>query len=335
MSIQAVAREAGVSVATVSRVFNLPDLVKAPTRERVLKVAAQLGYQANASARTLRTQRSRVLGVVLPTLLNPVFAECVSGIAQAAAQAGYSIIPVTTDYRLDEEQQAVRQLLARSVDGLILVVSSPATSPVMKQLKAAGVPYMLAYNRHARHPCVSVDSEAAVAQLVRELYQRGHRRIGMVSGQLAASDRAQQRCRGYQRGMADCKLSPLPVFEVPFVETAVTELAAFLQRPGRPSALVCSNDLLAIRTLRAAHVAGLQVPRDLSVAGFDGIELGCDITPVLCTVVQPNADIGRHSVRLLAQAIDSGSALTGKSSLLLPFAMRPGESVAAPLAQSA
>ena len=201
MSIQEVAEKAGVSSATVSRVFNLPEQVAPATRLRVQRIADILGYVPNASARTLRTQRSRVVGVVLPTLLNPVFAECLDGIASAATAAGYAILPVITDYQLAHEDRAVNLLLAGNVDGMILVVSNPATSLALKRLKTVKLPYVLAYNRHAAHPCVSVDSETAVIELVAHLAHLGHSRIALVSGQLAASDRAQQRVRGFQKGM--------------------------------------------------------------------------------------------------------------------------------------
>lgn len=328
MSIQDVARAAGVSVATVSRVFNLPDKVTPATREQVEQVARALGYVPNASARSLRTQRSRVIGVVLPTLLNPVFAECLEGIAHAAASAGYAILPITTNYRIEQEDHAVSQLLAGNVDGMVLVVSNPATSAGLQRLAAAGLPYVLAYNRHPDHPCVSVDGERAVADLVAHLVSEGHQRITMVSGQLAASDRAQQRCRGFRRGMSAAGLGEGAVLEVPFVETAVQDIAALLKTPARPTALVCSNDLLAIRSIRAAGWAGLQVPRDLSVTGFDGIALGEDLTPVLSTIAQPNADIGRHSVALLLHALGSCTALSAAASLTLAHRFRSGESCA-------
>ena len=328
MSIQAVAAKAGVSVATVSRAFNFPDKVTPATRELVERVARELNYVPNASARTLRTQRSRVLGVVLPTLLNPTFAECLQGIARAAVAGGYAIIPVTTGYRLDEEERAVHLLLAGNVDGLILVVSNPSTSTTLPRLQAAGVPYVLAYNRHPDHPCVSVDSEAAVADAVTRLVLLGHRRIAMVSGTLAASDRAQQRYRGYRKGMSEAGLATPALIEVPFVETAVDALSSQLQSRNRPTALVCSNDLLAIRSIRAAHLSGLSVPRDLSVIGFDGIALGEDLTPALTTIAQPNSDIGRHGVELLIQAMASGAALQADASLLLPHSFRDGESCA-------
>lgn len=330
MSILEVAREAGVSVATVSRVFNLPDKVAPTTREHVQQVARTLGYLPNASARTLRTQRSRVLGVVLPTLTNPVFAECLDGIAQAAAAQGYAILPFTTDYRVAREDQAVNLLLAGDVDGMVLVVSNPATSTALQRLAALGLPYVLAYNRHPGHPCVSVNSEEAVAEAVARLADLGHRRIAMVSGLLQASDRAQQRCRGYALGMARAGLPAQPVLQVPFVTAAPELLRKALLPAGRPTALICSNDLLAIRSIRAAHLAGLSVPRDLSVLGFDGITLGQDLTPQLGTVVQPNTDIGRHCVELLARAIAGERPLGPETGLTLAHTFRAGESCAPP-----
>ena len=328
MSIQAVAAKAKVSVATVSRAFNFPDKVTPATRELVERVARELHYVPNASARTLRTQRSRALGVVLPTLLNPTFAECLQGIARAAIAGGYAIIPVTTGYQLDEEERAVHLLLAGNVDGLILVVSNPSTSAALARLRTTGTPYVLAYNRHADHPCVTVDSEAAVADAVTRLVLLGHRRIAMVSGTLAASDRAQQRYRGYQKGMADAGLKAPPLIEVPFVESAIDALTNVLRANNRPTALICSNDLLAIRSIRAAHLSGLSVPDELSVVGFDGIALGEDLTPALTTIAQPNSDIGRHSVELLIQAMAGGTTLQAEASLLLPHTFRDGESCA-------
>ena len=332
MNIQTVAEQAGVSVATVSRVFNFPDKVAPATRELVERIAKTLGYLPNASARTLRTQRSRVLGVVLPTLLNPTFAECLQGIAEAAVAGGYAIVPVTTGYELAAEERAVAQLLAGSVDGVILVVSNPSTAVALERLRAAAVPYVLAYNAHPAHPCVSVASEGASAEVVAHLVRLGHRRIAMVSGTLAASDRAQQRYRGFLAGMATAGLEAPPLIEVPFVETAVAALARHLTNASpsaRPTALFCSNDLLAIRSIRAAHLSGLRVPQDLAVVGFDGIALGEDLTPALTTVTQPNHDIGRHSVDMLVRALSGSGPPTAESSLVLPHGFRAGESCAA------
>ncbi|MDI3383134.1 LacI family DNA-binding transcriptional regulator [Xenophilus aerolatus] len=328
MSIQKVARRAGVSVATVSRAFNLPDKVTPATRELVERVARELGYVPNASARTLRTQRSRVLGVVLPTLMNPTFAECLQGIAAAAAAQGYAIMPVTSGYRIDEEERAVGLLQGSNVDGFILVVANPSTSATLQRLAQAGTPYVLAYNRHAAHPCVGVDGEAAVADVVARLTLLGHRHIAMVSGTLSASDRAQQRYQGFLRGMDEAGFAPPPLIEVPFVEAASDVIARALSAPRRPTALVCSNDLLAIRSIRAAHLGGLSVPQALSVVGFDGIALGEDLMPALSTIAQPNIDIGKTSVELLTAALAQGQPLGPEDSVLLPHVFRDGESCA-------
>jgi AraC-like DNA-binding protein len=140
MSIQHVARRAGVSVATVSRAFNQPGQVAPATRQQIEQAAQALGYLPNASARTLRTQRSRVLGVVLPSLLNPVFAECLQGMAEAAARAGYALVPHTTDYELGREEQAVRQLLAANVDGWPWWSPTPASRPRCRPCRRAPCP---------------------------------------------------------------------------------------------------------------------------------------------------------------------------------------------------
>lgn len=334
-TIQEVAVKAGVSTATVSRVFNTPDLVTSRTREAVKQAAIDVGYVPNASARTLRTQRSRALGVVLPSLLNPVFAECLQGIAKAAMAAGYSILPITTDYRRDLEEHAVGLLNAANVDGLILVVSDPATSVALSKLSQGQVPYVLAYNRHAEHPCVSTDGEKAVDELVQHLAGLGHRDIAMVSGVLATSDRAQQRYRGYLAGMRAAGLKNPRLIEVPFVESSIDQLLARIDDPQRPTALVCSNDLLAIRCIRAARLLGLRVPNDITITGFDGIALGLDMIPMLSTIAQPNDQIGIRCVELIMQALERNVTLRSTSSVTLPHQLREGESIAAPTVHAA
>ena len=326
VGIIAVARQAGVSITTVSRVFNVPASVAPATRAAVQAAALALGYVPNVSARTLRTQRSRALGVMLPTLHNPVFAECLSGIAAAAADLGYSIIPLTTDYLAVQEQRAVERLTARAVDGLILTVANAAASPTLAVLRRSRLPYVLAYNRHARHPCVSVDGEAAVGELVARLRRLGHEGIAMVSGMLAASDRAQQRFRGYSAAIRrDGGRAEL--IEVPFVESAVETLVQRLRRLPRPTALICSNDLLAVRCLRAAALAGLHVPDDLSIVGFDGIGLGPDLRPSLASIAQPNEEIGRRCVTWLIGCLASGTLPRASGNLTLPHELRLLESI--------
>jgi LacI family repressor for deo operon, udp, cdd, tsx, nupC, and nupG len=329
MSIHAVARDSRVSITTVSRVFNRPDRVAASTRKRVLASAARLGFVPNASARTLRTHKSRIIGVVLPTLLNPVFAECLDGIADAAEAGGYSILPLVTDYELAREASAIERLLARNVDGLIVTVANASRSRSLQTLRRANVPYVLAYNRHPRHACVSVDGETAFTEVVAWLVGLGHRRIAMASGPLAASDRARQRHRGFQAGMALAGLPPGELIEMPFIQAAGDQIRARLARPDRPTALICSNDLLAVRCIRAARLAGLCVPEALSVVGIDGIAIGSDMTPQLSTVVQPNRLIGSTCVATLISALEAGASPGPAESASLDFFLFAGESCSA------
>ncbi len=328
ISILDIATQAGVSPATVSRVFNSPELVNDQTRELVLSVARENGYRPNASARTLRTQRSRVIGVVLPTLNNPVFAECLQGITQATAAHGYAIMPATTEYRIENEIEAVAQLQAFGVDGVLLVVSDAKTSKAVMNLQSHHTPYVLVYNRHHDHPCVSVQGDVAVADLVGYLVTLGHRNIAMVCGQLHASDRAQQRYAGFVAGMKKARLIPAALIEVPFVETAIDNISLVLERETRPTALVCSNDLLALRAMRAAHQCGLRVPQDVSVVGFDGIRMGQDLTPALSTIAQPNYEMGRAGVQLLLQAVQEGRMPATAESITLDYQFHRGESCA-------
>lgn len=334
MNIQKVAQEAGVSVATVSRTFNFPDKVSAATRSKVEAAAARLQYVPNASARNLRTQNTKTIGVLLPTFANPVFTECLQGIAETAADRGFSIMPFTTAYTLEQELDSVRKLLNFGVEGVILVVSNPKQSLALKLLQATDTPYVLAYNWDPDHPCVSVNSQQAFIELVLYLAQLGHQRIAMVSGQRHASDRAQQRYEGFIQGIEQAQLPLLPLIEVPFIDNAVEAIAQELQKERTATALVCSNDLMAIRAIRAAHLCGYQVPLDMSVTGFDGVRLGQDLTPSLTSVVQPNADIGRHSLELLIQHLTQHTPLHAGTSLLLPHTLQLAESSAAPSTHS-
>lgn len=331
MSILEIAKLAEVSPATVSRVFNRPDQVSARTRERVLSAASDYGYHPNPAARALRTHRTRTLGVMLPTFGNPVFAECLEGIADCASRHGFAIMPVTSDYAPDQESQALQRLLARGVDGMVLVLRNPDNFQWLDRLRQRGLPFVLAYNQHPDYTCVGVDGSAEVAGVVARLCRLGHTRIAMVSGELAASDRARQRYEGYLTGIKTHRLEPMPLIEVDFMGTEMPALVSRLtQSAGRPTALICSNDLLALRSIRVAKSCGLSVPSELSVVGFDGIAIGQEISPALTTVVQPSRQIGQVAVELALEAIEQDSLSFNPVIRTLSCGYRTGETVATP-----
>lgn len=332
VSILEVAQVAGVSAATVSRVFNQPEKVRSSTRDMVLAIATKHGYQPNSAASALRTQRSKILGVMLPTFGNPVFAECLEGIASQAAEQGFGVMPVTSDYDNARETEAINRLLAKGVDGMILVLRDPTKAPVLSQLQKQSVPFVLAYNQHPKYHCVGVDGHSEIVNVVERLHVLGHRKIAMVSGQLSASDRARQRYQGYLSGMQSANLKPLALIEVDFIASDMLALASLLkQHPAqRPTALICSNDLLAFRSLRTANQCGLTVPESLSVVGFDGIKIGQELSPMLSTVIQPNHDIGQRATTLLLQSISGQITKPNPATHNLKCGFRIGETIGSP-----
>lgn len=332
VSILEVAQVAGVSAATVSRVFNQPEKVRSSTRDMVLAIATKYGYQPNSAASALRTQRSKILGVMLPTFGNPVFAECLEGIASQAAEQGFGVMPVTSDYDNARETEAINRLLAKGVDGMILVLRDPTKAPVLSQFQKQSVPFVLAYNQHPKYHCVGVDGHSEIVNVVERLHVLGHRKIAMVSGQLSASDRARQRYQGYLSGMQSANLKPLALIEVDFIASDMLALASLLkQRPAqRPTALICSNDLLAFRSLRTANQCGLTVPESLSVVGFDGIKIGQELSPMLSTVIQPNHDIGQRATTLLLQSISGQITKPNPATHNLKCGFRIGETIGSP-----
>lgn len=338
-----VAKAANVSLATASRVFSNPELVRQDTAERVLRSAAALGFRPNLLGAKLRAQRTRIVGVMLPTLENAVFAECWRGIEEAALAQGYSLMLATSRYEPERERERIEYLLRHRVDGMVLTVADAARSAVLDQLDDEGVPYVLAYNqasaRGKRHS-VSVDNRVSARAGVETLIAAGHRRIAVVSGAFVASDRARQRHAGYQDAMRAHGLESLPPLSLPAhtptqTPAEVERIRQWMTVPRAPTALFCTNDMLAIGVISILKRLGLSVPRDISVLGYDGIALGALLEPPLSTVVQPNHEIGsRAFARLLARLDPSkhrDSAGAGViRATLLPHAVREGATVAPP-----
>jgi len=310
-TIKDVALVAGVSLATVSRVLNASGRVSGKTTEAVLAVTRQLGFRPNLVGRNLRATRTRTLGVVLPSLNHPVFAECLQGI-EAAAQAHNHVIAIsTTGYRVESEERVSERLLQQRVDGLILTVADAAHSPVLDKLDAEGVPYVLVFNQTGKRrkhqplrPSVSVDNFSAGRQVVEHLLSLGHERVHMLAGQFQQSDRSHQRFLGYQAAMRAAGFAWRPPMELAFnTPDTRAELQDLLSRRHPPTALFCSNDQLAMTVMRDLRSLGVRIPEDISLAGFDGVRVGEWMSPVLTTVVQPTAEIGRTAVDLLLQLI--------------------------------
>ncbi|MFH1804453.1 MAG: LacI family DNA-binding transcriptional regulator [Pseudomonadota bacterium] len=322
-----VARKSGVSVATVSRVINFPGEVRQETVETVNAAMRVLNYRPNINGRRLKAAQSRSIGVLVPTLSNPVFADSVQGIEQEARAAGLTVLLTASNYNADHEAKAVSTLLDNRVDGLILTVTNADDSPVVRMLTRENIPFVLLYNQPANPDiaAVSVDNAQSAYDLTGHLLAAGHRSFAMVAGRFSSSDRSRQRYEGFARALAGAGIVDAPLIEVGFEDTNLEDVLTGILRGGNPvTALVCSNDILAITAIGACRKLGLRVPDDVSVAGFDGIAVGGLIQPKLCSVVQPTHEMGRQALTLLRGLI-KGEAKP--RSLLLPHYLSEGESI--------
>ncbi|ARP88428.1 LacI family DNA-binding transcriptional regulator [Bordetella genomosp. 9] len=330
-SILDIARDAGVSPATVSRAFNRPALLRPDTLRRIEAVAREHGFRPNRVGSSLRSGSTRTLGMALPTLCNPVFAECFEGAEAWAHANGYSIMVTTTGYDLAREADAVRSLIDHQVEGLMLTVANAARSATLRQLGESGLPYVLVYNESPSHPFVSVDNTAAARDMVRWLASQGHSRVALVTGPLSGSDRARRRLQGARACARELGLPEPEHLTMPSHTAADGALLrAAVSRGSPPTALFCSNDLLAASVIAQLRGFGMRVPDDVSVCGFDGMHFASLMQPPLTTVEQPSREIGaRACAQLLARLAGDAAA-----SLRLPHQLITGRTVAAPPSRS-
>lgn len=326
-TIRDIAKEAGVSVATVSRLLNKSGYVGSETAVRVQQAIDRLGFRPNAIGRSLSTAETRTLGVMVPALSNPVFADAVSGVTACARRAGYNVMIAATNYDSAEEVEAAGVFMEHRVDAMILTVTDPQQNLALDLLDTAGLPYVLIYNQTscAERPAMTIDNATAGAEIARALQGLGHHRLAMISGRFADSDRAIARRDGFLAEARAAGLDAPPVREVDFIALNVdTVLKELFRVPATaPTALFCSNDLLAISVIGALDRMEIDVPRDVSVIGFDGIAIGTHLHPTLATVVQPSREMGEAAAQFLLRRLAGEEAAPP---CRLPFTLRLGES---------
>ncbi len=305
-----IARLAGVSVATVSRALAGSAVVAEETRVRIEAAVNQTGYVVNHVASGLRLQRTRQILVLLPTIANPFFAEVVLGVEAEAQAQGFGVLIGSTGGAPEREEALARQLLTGAVDGLILLTGSRPTV-LADQPAAAG--RLVAVSERipgAGVPTVSIDNIGAARQATAYLAGLGHRRIGHIGGP-PGNILTAQRLKGFHLGLATAGLDA-PPDAVRFGDFTFASgeraMAALLAAAPRPTAVFCSNDEMAIGAIKAARAHGLMVPRDLSVVGFDDIEIASAYDPPLTTVRQPRRALGRVGAELLVAALAAPAA---------------------------
>jgi len=306
-TIKDVARLAGVSTATVSHVINETRYVSAELQERVLHAMEALNYRPNVLAQGLRRGETHTIGLVVPDNANPFFAEVSRVVEDVGFDRGYSVILCNTGDDLERERVYIDVLIAKQVDGIIFIAAGDHHEHLV-ELTSANVPLVLADRdvKQSRADVVLVDNEQGGYRATGHLLDLGHQRIGCIAGPSEATPSA-DRVKGYERALREAGASVYErlVVQGDFRYKGGEEAAdRLLGLDSPPSAIFACNDLMAIGTLRAIRKAGLRVPEDISVVGYDDIPLASAVSPPLTTVAQPVTELARISTELLLSRIE-------------------------------
>lgn len=302
-----VAREAGVSMMTVSRAINNKDGISEATRQRILEIVDKLGYRPSDIARSLATDRTSTIGLVVPDISNPFFSKIALAIEQVAYARGYSVFMCNTNENIDREMEIMRSLESKRVDGLIVCSSRLYEDELCAALK--NHPNVVLVNRtlpdHITGTVMVADVEGG-AMATNHLLNTGHRAIGF----LASTERSyssKQRFTGYQRALAAADITHQPEWMrhcLPMSETGKQAAMDLLQAAPELTALQCSNDLVAVGALQACAELGCVVPDDIAIIGFDDIYLAPLVNPPLTTCRIPIDQMGQQAMQLLLDYIN-------------------------------
>jgi LacI family transcriptional regulator len=296
-SAKDVARLAGVSTATVSRVVNSPEQVDADTRARVQQAMAKLRYLPHGAARALRSHKSRMIGAVVPSFSYALYARTTSAVQAVLDGKGYSLVVAEHHYDLVKELRITEQLVGRGVDAFVFVGlhHDPA---LFAMLEDYGRPYVLTWgvDPMRQHPSIGFDNRAATLEMTRHLIALGHRRIGLLSAVPEGNDRATERGAGMRAALAEAGLT-LDERHVQFGPIDLAAAADMMRRllavEPRPTAVVATNDVFAVGGMMACRAAGVRIPEDVSITGVDNTDLGATQTPPLTSIRTPIIDVGR------------------------------------------
>jgi LacI family transcriptional regulator len=308
MDIQEVARRANVSTATISRVMNGSSKVKPSTFERVKRIIEELHYVPNTSARTLRAGKSQLLGLIVSEINNPFFPELIDDFEARARQQNIDVIFTHTNYQSERLEQCLRRLIERNVDG-IAVITSETNPSAFAYAERHRRPFVLMNQEGARtrYNNIYVDHMSGMLEAIRHLHKLGHRRIAFVSGPSNFSSTMERR-EAFLASMKLCRLKVQNEWLIDgdlHMEGGEVAMASILRMKNPPTALMCTNDLMAFGALRTAHEHNISVPEEFSIIGFDNLPV-CDmVTPPLSSVDIPRRQIASHAFRMLLKAAET------------------------------
>ncbi|MBP0495482.1 LacI family DNA-binding transcriptional regulator [Pararoseomonas indoligenes] len=308
-----VARLAGVSTSTVSRVFNGTASVRPDKREAVIRAARELGFVANGAARALSMRRFMAVGAVIPNIENEVFIRALSAFQEGLRRAGYTLLLSHAGYDLDDEQREAGFLLDRGIDGLMLVgdIHRPA---LLDRVDRQRIPLVQTFSLSRERACVGFDNRAAGARAAGYLLDLGHRRIGAVTGTRRDNDRGGARLQGIMDALAARGLALHPAHDVEVHaygiaagRDALRQMLASDEAP--PTAIICGTDQIAFGAMIEARGRGMVLPRDLSVIGFNDADYAPFLEPSLTTLRIHPAEIGRAAAEHLVARMSGRPAV--------------------------
>lgn len=308
VNIKAVALRAKVSTATVSRVLNDSPRCSEETRRRVQLAAKELGYHPNSIAKSLRMQRAGTIITVLNDIRNPVFADMIKGMEDAAYRSDYSLLIGNTDNSLEREERYLNDFLSRKADGIILVTPRVSENRILALREMMPVVLINDPRRMAEVPVIGIDDYAAMREMTQHMLQLGHRRFAFIGGDDMAGIARRRR-----QAFLDC-LHKVGIEGAPMLSTGVTmqhgmdALSTLLEQGGElPSAIICYNDEVAIGVMHCAREHGISIPDMLSISGFDDISTATIVYPALTTVHQPTYQVGEMAATVLLNLLTEDS----------------------------
>jgi LacI family transcriptional regulator len=319
-TIRDVARRAGVAPITVSRVINGSGAVSDETRERVELAVAELSYVPNRLARSLRSKRTHILALILTDITNPFWTTVTRGVEDAASKAGYSVILCNTDESEKKESQYLRVMLQNQVDGVLLVPARSTNTESVDFIQELDTLVVVLDRRipEASVDVVRCDSEDGAYRLVLLLLSLGHKRIVFLSGPHGIST-AEDRVRGYRCALSEAGLAENEmIFYGAFTVMSGYEMASqLLKLNPRPTAILASNNFIAVGAMRAVREAGLRIPEDMAVVGFDDLPDHLIVEPYMTVAAQPAYEMGQRATELLLNRL-SGEVADAHQEIVLP-----------------
>lgn len=321
MDIQEVARQAKVSTATVSRVINNLPSVRPVTHAHVMRVIEKLNYVPNTSARYLRVGHTKLFGLIVSDIKNPFFPDLIDSFEAMATKHGIDVIFTHTHYDPKRFEHCLRRMLDRNVDG-IAVMTSEVDIPTLERVKRSKKPFVLLNQATLgkRFENISVEYTSGFQEAVEHLRKLGHSSIAFIAGPESLSSAARRR-KAFQSALAKCRLKVSPECIVSGelnAQGGYTAMQKLLHVSPRPTAVIATSDLMAIGAMQAAQEAGLHVPEDMSVIGFDDLPISTMVNPPLTTIGLSRHEIAERAFSVLLNASGSGKKKKLEKRAILP-----------------